>query len=47
MTASERRDEARPVPADTPPPQSRPAEWVLLAPRRPRDVHHDRAGADG
>ncbi|GAA0936278.1 hypothetical protein [Actinocorallia libanotica] len=47
MTAQERRDAPRPVPADTPPPPPRPAAWVLLTPRAPRDDHHDRAGADG
>ncbi|WP_157964011.1 hypothetical protein [Actinocorallia populi] len=47
MTAQERQDAPRPVPADTPPPPSRPAPWVLLTPRRPEDAHHDRTGADG
>ncbi|MEO3788065.1 hypothetical protein ABGB12_32465 [Actinocorallia sp. B10E7] len=47
MTAHERQDAVRPVPADTPPAPSRPAEWVLLTARRPVDAHHDREGADG
>jgi len=40
-------DAPRPVPADTPPPPHRPAPWVRLTAERPRDVHHDRTGADG
>lgn len=47
MTAQEREGAPRPVPADAPPPPSRPASWVRLTPERPRDVHHDRTGSDG
>ena len=47
MAARRQQDTARPVPADTPPPQARPAGWVLLTARTPTDVHHRRDGADG
>lgn len=47
MTTRRRPDAPRPVPADTPPPRPRPASWVLLTARPPRDVHRDREGADG